>query len=59
MLSGRLKERTGLSEAETLARIRSQLSAGERIKHADVVISNDGSLDELRTKVAELWRVRT
>jgi len=51
----RLQERTGVSEPETLARIRSQLSNEQRIKHADVVINNEGSLDELKAKVKELW----
>jgi len=52
----RLKEQVGLSESESLARIRSQLSSEERIKHADVVINTDCSLDELRARVGELWR---
>ena len=51
----RLQERTGLSQAESLARIRSQLSSEERIRHADVVINNDGDLDELKVRVGELW----
>jgi len=51
----RLEERAGLSKQESLARIHSQLSPEERIKHADVVINNDGSLDELKMKVKELW----
>ncbi len=51
----RIKGRTGLPEEQIRARIRSQLSSEERVKHADVVISNDGSLDELKTKVKELW----
>jgi dephospho-CoA kinase len=52
----RLRERTGLSEPEARARIRSQLSNEERIKHADVVIDTDCSLDELKTKVKGLWQ---
>jgi len=52
----RLRERTGLSEAESQARIQAQLSSSERIKHADVVIDTDCSLDELRLKVKELWQ---
>ena len=52
----RLGERSGLSEAETLARIRSQISSDARVKHADVIIDNDGSLGELKTKVKELWQ---
>ena len=49
-------ERTGLPEEQIRARIRSQLSTEERKKQADVVISNDGSLDELKVKVEELWQ---
>ena len=52
----RLRERTGLSEKESLARIRSQLPAEERVKHADVVINADCSLGELKAKVKELWQ---
>jgi len=53
---GRIKGRTGLSERESLARIRSQLSSEERVKHADVVINTDCTLDELKARVGELWR---
>ena len=49
-------ERTGLPEEQVRARIRSQLSNKEREKAASVVISNDGDLEELRAKVAELWK---
>ncbi len=51
----RVKERSGLPEEQILSRIRSQLSNEERVQKADAVISNDGSLDELRTAVAKLW----
>jgi dephospho-CoA kinase len=52
----RLMERTGLSEPQSLARIRSQLPPEERVKQAKVVINTDCSLDELKAKVQELWR---
>ncbi len=52
----RLRERTGLSEEESLARIRSQLPTEKRVKHADVVINADCSLEELKAKVKELWQ---
>lgn len=52
----RLKERAGLSPAESLTRIRSQLSSAERVKHADVVIDTDCDLDELKAKITELWQ---
>ena len=51
----RLTERTGLSEPESMARIHSQLTSEERIKHADVIIDTDCDLDELKAKVKELW----
>ncbi len=52
---GRLGERTGLTEQESKARIRAQLSSEERIKHADVVIDTDCSLDELKARVVVEW----
>jgi len=52
----RLKERVGLSEPESLARIRSQLLSEERVRHADVVIDTDCDLDELKARVKELWQ---
>jgi len=52
----RLKEKVGLSEPESMARIRSQLSSPERVKHADVVIDTDCRLGELREKVKEQWQ---
>jgi len=51
----RVRQRTGLPEEQIRSRIRSQLSGEERAKHADVVINNDGSLEELRGRVKELW----
>jgi dephospho-CoA kinase len=51
----RLKKQRGLAEEQTLARIRSQLSNEERLKHANVVITNKGNLEEVKTRVKELW----
>ncbi len=51
----RLKEKSGLSEPQSWARIRSQMSNEERVKRADVVIDTDCSLDELKARVKELW----
>jgi len=52
----RLKEKFGLSEPESLARIHSQLTSEERVKHADVIINTDCALGELKAKVEELWQ---
>ena len=52
----RLKEQKGLSEAQSLARIRAQLTDEERIRQADVVIDTNCALDELKERVEALWR---
>lgn len=52
----RLQNRSGLSEEQARARIRSQLSAEERAKHADVIIDTDCELAEVGVKVLKLWR---
>ncbi|MFC1987820.1 dephospho-CoA kinase [Chloroflexota bacterium] len=55
MILERIKKQRGLEEPQTLARIRSQLPAEERVKHADVIINNDGDLDEMKVRVKEEW----
>ncbi len=47
----RVHERNGLSEADTRARIRSQMTNEERVRRSDVVIENAGTLEELRVAV--------
>ncbi|OGN98037.1 MAG: dephospho-CoA kinase [Chloroflexi bacterium RBG_13_51_18] len=51
----RLKERSGYSETEAKKRINAQITNEERMKLADVVIRNDGTLDELEIKVKAEW----
>ena len=51
----RLKGRAGLSEPESRARLRAQLSVAEMVRQADVVIDTDCRLDELRARVVGLW----
>ena len=52
----RLKERSGYTEEEAKRRIRSQMTDKERIKHANVVINNDGTPEELKAKVKAEWQ---
>jgi dephospho-CoA kinase len=52
----RLRLQRQLPESDTLARIRSQLSNEERAKHADVVIRNEGSPEEVKATVRRLWQ---
>jgi len=51
----RAAARTGLTEQQIRDRVRSQLSNTERTKNARVVISNDGTTEDLRGKIQELW----
>jgi dephospho-CoA kinase len=51
----RTKSRPGYTEAEVKRRIGSQMTNDERIKRADVVIYNDGTMEELEQKVKAEW----
>jgi dephospho-CoA kinase len=51
----RVMTRNGLSAQAAQERIASQLSNEERLKYADIHIANDGTLDELFTRVDEAW----
>lgn len=48
--------RTGLPEDQIRSRMRSQMSNEERMKRADLVIYNNGDMEDLRTKIKELWK---
>ncbi|MBV8772498.1 MAG: dephospho-CoA kinase [Deltaproteobacteria bacterium] len=52
----RVERDRGLKPEQTEARIRAQLPDEERRKYSTVVITNDGTIDALRKKVAELWQ---
>ena len=51
----RIKNRPGYSEEVAKSRIHSQMTNEERLKKADVVINNDGTPEELKTKVKTEW----
>lgn len=50
----RLMARDGLAEAEALARIRAQLPAAERLRHADLVIDGTAPRERIRERLAAL-----
>lgn len=52
----RVVSQRGMTAKDTEARISSQLSDAERLKHAHVVITNDGSPEELEKKVQDAWK---
>ena len=54
----RLVQIRGMTRAEAYARIRAQASDDQRRAVADIVIVNDGSLDDLWARVDAVWRDR-
>ena len=51
-----LRRDRGLKPEQTEARIRAQLPDEERRKHSTLVITNEGTIQELRVKIADLWQ---
>ena len=58
MAVDRTVSRSGMTAAEVRSRIGSQMPQTERAGRADLVVSNNGTLDELQGKVERLWRAR-
>jgi dephospho-CoA kinase len=54
----RLTRDRGMSEAEARSRIRAQATDEQRRAVADVIIENDGTLDDLNKAVDALWAER-
>jgi len=54
MVIERIHERDDLSISEITNRIQSQMPVAEKIKRADYVVSNDGTIDDLKEKVRQL-----
>ncbi|GAA3313989.1 dephospho-CoA kinase [Nonomuraea dietziae] len=52
----RLTRVRGMSEQDARARIAAQASREERLGVADVVIPNEGTLEELDARVAQVWK---
>jgi len=53
---GRLRARSALSEDEIESRIRSQMPNEEKIKYADFVIDNSGSIQSTHVQVETVYR---
>ena len=58
LVEKRLRERNSLSEEQIRSRIQAQMPVEERSRHAQVVVNNSGSLDELRDEVVSLCQSR-
>jgi dephospho-CoA kinase len=44
-----------MSEEDVRARIAAQMPLEEKARHADVILDNEGSLEQLEREVAVLW----
>ncbi len=53
--AGRAAERMGLARAEMLDRYRIQIPAEEKAHRADVVIRNEGTLEQLESQAERVW----
>lgn len=51
----RLVDLRGMAEPDARARMSAQATREQRLAAADVVVTNDGSLDDLRAEVDRLW----
>ena len=54
----RVSKRNNMPADAVRARIESQMPQDERLKHATVVVSNNGDLDALREQLSKLWTER-
>jgi dephospho-CoA kinase len=52
----RLRDRSTLTEEQIEARIQSQMPMEEKVKYADFVIDNSGSIDLTRLQVQQVYR---
>lgn len=54
---GRLRLRNGMNEEEAVRRVNAQMPLSEKVKYADHVIDNRGSIDDTRKQVEELMKL--
>ena len=54
----RIALRDGLDRRQAERRIAAQMPDGEKVKYADIIINNDGNMDELKAIVSDLYAER-
>lgn len=52
----RLMKRNGFSKEEELARIRAQMPLREKVKKADAVIDNNGTIEETKQQLLQIFK---
>ena len=55
---GRVRRRDGVTEEQVRARMQAQLSSDEKAARADLVVTNNGTLDDLTEQVKAIWDAR-
>jgi dephospho-CoA kinase len=53
----RLIKRDGITKKEAASMLRAQLPIDEKMKSADFVINNEGSIEETRKQVEDVWQI--
>lgn len=53
----RLMKRNNFNEQEAKNRIHAQIPLEKKLKLADIVIDNNGTIEELREKIKQIWKV--
>ena len=56
LITQRLNVRSNLGEAEKNARVKAQITSGERAERADLLIENRAKLADLREQITNLWQ---
>jgi dephospho-CoA kinase len=51
----RLVERDGISRKEATHMLKAQLPINEKLAYADFVVNNEGSMEETKKQVEEVW----
>ncbi|NQU04858.1 MAG: dephospho-CoA kinase [Calditrichaeota bacterium] len=54
-LIGRASKRLNISRVQAENRLEGQISIEEKVRRADIVIINDGSIEELKLKAGKVW----
>jgi dephospho-CoA kinase len=52
----RIQKRLGISKSVILKRIRCQMPQKEKVRFADFIIDNDGTLNQTKKQVERIWR---
>ena len=56
LIAQRVNIRSNLGEAEKNARVKAQITSGERAERADLLIENTAKLADLREQIRNLWQ---